>query len=245
MNLKTINITYDGLISTQPLSRIETTASDLNLLSGDSLNISNIRVKGINKAGMEYIGFNQDQGHWIITSANGKEDTSRKIASLTRSRSGRTTLTAHSPGTVYLEYVIDENCYATASAPTAYMTNRKLASTAILKVTVAAKKTAVPTPKATKLSSVKAARKSIALTWKKITSKVQKKRIKGYQIQYSTKRNFKKAKTKNVNGYQKTRVTLKKLKSKKKYYVRIRTILKINGKTYYSKWSRIKSVKTK
>lgn len=87
--------------------------------------------------------------------------------------------------------------------------------------------------------------RSIALTWKKITSKVQKKRIKGYQIQYSTKRSFKKAKTKNVNGYKKTRIILKKLKAKKKYYIRVRTILKINGKTYYSKWSKIKSVKTK
>lgn len=154
-------------------------------------------------------------------------------------------MNAHNPGTVYLEYVIDENCYATASAPMAYMTNRQLASTAILKVTIAAKKTAVPTPEATKLGSVKAAKRSIALTWKKITSKVQKKRIKGYQIQYSTKRSFKKAKTKNVNGYKKTRVTLKKLKAKKKYYIRVRTILKINGKTYYSKWSKIKSVKTK
>ena len=54
-----------------------------------------------------------------------------------------------------------------------------------------------------------------------------------------------KAKTKNVNGYKKTRVTLKKLKVKKKYYIRVRTILKVNGKTYYSKWSKIKSVKTK
>lgn len=245
VNLKTINVTYDGLISTQPLSKIETTAWDLNLLTGNSLTISNIRVKGINKAGTDYIGFNQDKGHWTITSADGKEDVSGNIASLSQSRSGKVTLNAHNPGTVYLEYVIDENCYATASAPMAYMTNRQLASTAILKVTIAAKKTAVPTPEATKLGSVKAAKRSIALTWKKITSKVQKKRIKGYQIQYSTKRSFKKAKTKNVNGYKKTRVTLKKLKAKKKYYIRVRTILKVNGKTYYSKWSKIKSVKTK
>ena len=32
-------------------------------------------------------------------------------------------------------------------------------------------------------------------------------------------------------------ITIKKLKSKKKYYVRIRTILKSGGKTYYSNWS--------
>ena len=48
------------------------------------------------------------------------------------------------------------------------------------------------------------------------------------------------------NGrYKKTNVTIKKLKSKKKYYVRIRTILKSGGKTYYSNWSASKSVKAK
>ena len=53
------------------------------------------------------------------------------------------------------------------------------------------------------------------------------------------------AKTKTVNGYKKNKITIKKLKSKKKYYVRVRTILKIRGKTSYSKWSKIKTVKTK
>lgn len=244
VNLKTINISYDGLISTQPLARVETTASDLNLLSGDSMDISNIKVKGVNKAGAPYIGFNQDRGHWILATADGKEDTSGRIASLSKNRSGKVVLHSYNPGTVYLEYVIDENCYATASAPTYYMTNKRLASTAILKVTVAAKKkVSTPEPKATKCSSVKAIKKSVTLTWKKVTSKVQGKRIKGYQIQYSTNKKFKKAKTKNVNGYKKNRITLKKLKAKKKYYIRVRTVLKINGKTYYSKWSKVKSVK--
>ena len=246
VNLKTINITYDGLISTQPLARIETTAQDLNLVAGDSLDISHIKVKGINKAGANYIGFNQDRGHWILTSADGREDTSGKMASLNTSRSGKVTLKAHTPGTIYLEYVIDENCYATASAPTAYMTNKRLASTAILKVTIAEKKKVnVPEPKATKLTSVKTGKKSLALTWKKITTKIQKKRIKGYQIQYATKKNFKNAKTKNISGYKKSRITISRLKSKKKYYLRIRTALKLNGKTYYSRWSKVKSAKVK
>ena len=92
VNLKTINVTYDGLISTQPLSKIETTASDLNLLTGNSLTISNIRVKGINKAGTDYIGFNKDRGHWIITSADGKEDVSTlRISVVFRNEDGSLT----------------------------------------------------------------------------------------------------------------------------------------------------------
>ena len=53
---------------------------------------------------------------------------------------------------------------------------------------------------------------------------------------------MKKAKTLTVKGSA-TRATLKKLVSKKKYYVRIRTYKVVSGKKYYSKWSSKKSVK--
>lgn len=55
---------------------------------------------------------------------------------------------------------------------------------------------------------------------------------------------MKKAKTLTVKGSA-TRATLKKLVSKKKYYVRIRTYKIVSGKKYYSKWSSKKSVKIK
>ena len=71
------------------------------------------------------------------------------------------------------------------------------------------------------------------------------KRISAYQIQYSEKPNFSKGKIKKVSGYKKTNITIKKLKSKRRYYVRIRTILKSGGKTYYSNWSASKNVKAK
>ena len=35
------------------------------------------------------------------------------------------------------------------------------------------------------------------------------------------------------------------LKVKKKYYFRVRVCKKVNGKTYYSGWSNVKSVKAK
>ncbi len=42
-----------------------------------------------------------------------------------------------------------------------------------------------------------------------------------------------------------TQNKVKKLKAKKKYYVRIRTYKTLNGKKVYSSWSKVKSVKTK
>lgn len=349
VNLKTIHITYDGLISTQPLSRIELSDNVTNrsLAASTSMNLSDIKLKGINAAGMDYIGFNQSKGHWIITDASGKEDTSGTIATLAKDRTGDVTFNAIKPGTVYLEYVIDENCYATAQHPDTFMTNEKLASTAIIKVSIGKCKThkyknvitkATPTkngkiikqcsvcndsqfvktiarpttytvtkntytgktvkptititdsngkklssssykvtyknagknietyqaqitfsgnysgsktisyqiiPKNSSIKSVKALKKSFSANWKSISSKMPTARISGYQIQYSENSKFSKAKTSTITGYKKTGTTIKKLKSKKTYYVRLRTMIKVKGKTYYSEWSKSKAVKTK
>ena len=61
-------------------------------------------------------------------------------------------------------------------------------------------------------------------------------------IIYHIKKN---KKTATVKKQKTTKVTIKKLKAKKKYYVRIRTYKTVNGKKVYSSWSKVKSVKTK
>ena len=98
------------------------------------------------------------------------------------------------------------------------------------------------TIKTPKLKSVKSKKKKmITLTW------TTNKNSSGYQISYSTSKKFKKSKTKTVlvkNKKTKTK-TIKKLKSKKTYYVRIRGYKTINGKKHYGHWSQVKKVKTK
>ncbi|MCM1128210.1 MAG: hypothetical protein NC429_17295 [Lachnospiraceae bacterium] len=64
----------------------------------------------------------------------------------------------------------------------------------------------------------------------------------GYQIQYGLKKNFKGAKS---IAKKSGSVTIKKLKKKKTYYIRVRTYTEIAGNTYYGKWSSRKSVKIK
>lgn len=66
--------------------------------------------------------------------------------------------------------------------------------------------------------------------------------VKGYQIQYSTNKKFKSAKTKKVT---KPNATLKRLKKKKIYYVRVRAYIKKGSKTYYGDWSIMKKIKVK
>ena len=99
---------------------------------------------------------------------------------------------------------------------------------------------AVAKPKSAKLKKVKSAKKAISVEWKKVRG------VKGYQVQVATDKKFKKnKKTVNIKRQKTTKTTVKKLKAKKKYYVRIRTYKIVNGKRDYSSWSKVKSVKTK
>lgn len=100
----------------------------------------------------------------------------------------------------------------------------------------------VTVPKATSIKGkIIAKKKAFLVKWKKKTG------ITGYQIQYSTNKKFKNkgSKIKTVKKPSTTKLTVKKLKSGKKYYVRIRTYKTVNGTSYYSEWSKAKKVKIK
>ena len=94
-------------------------------------------------------------------------------------------------------------------------------------------------PKGTSIKHLKKGVRAFKPTWKK-----QTKQISGYQVQYSTKKNFKSAKIKTVSSKKKSTWVIKK-KAHKRYYVRIRTYKKVGKAKYYSSWSSAKSVKTK
>lgn len=88
------------------------------------------------------------------------------------------------------------------------------------------------TVNATKFVKCKRKGKCIRLSWKKVKGAT-------YQIQYATRKKWKKPKKITVKG---TSTILKKLNQKKKYYVRIRCVKKKDGISYYSKWSKKKTV---
>ncbi len=95
-------------------------------------------------------------------------------------------------------------------------------------------------PKKTSIKKLSKGKKKFTVTWAKVSG------VKGYQIQYSSDKKFKKNnKSVTVTKQKTTKATVKKLESKKKYYVRVRTYKTVNGKKIYSSWSKVKSVKTK
>lgn len=94
-------------------------------------------------------------------------------------------------------------------------------------------------PPATSITSLSSKTNSISVKWKK------KSNITGYQIQYSTNSNYKSAKTIKIKSSKTTSKTISKLKSGKRYYVRIRTYKTVKSKNHYSSWSKSKNISTK
>ncbi len=114
----------------------------------------------------------------------------------------------------------------------------KASSTSITK---AASKSKSKKPKKTSISKIKAQKKGFKVTWKKVSN------AKGYQVKYSTSKKFTKktSKTATVKKATTTSKTVKDLKKKKTYYVKVRSYKTVNGNKVYSDWSNVKKVKTK
>lgn len=96
-------------------------------------------------------------------------------------------------------------------------------------------------PKKAVLSAVQSKKaKTVSVKWKRDNT------VTGYVIQYSTDKNFKKNVKKVTIGKNKTTsATIKKLRSKKTYYVKVAFYKKVSGKTYTGKYSNVKKVKVK
>ena len=95
----------------------------------------------------------------------------------------------------------------------------------------------------TSIVSKAAKNNAFKVRWQKASS------VTGYQIEYSLKSNMKSSKKVTIKKASTTAKTIKNLKNKKKYYVRVRTYKKMTVEgvkhTYYGKWSSKKTVKTK
>lgn len=96
----------------------------------------------------------------------------------------------------------------------------------------------VSKPKAPKIKSVKnSGKKKMTVKWSKVSG------VDGYELQYSTSKNFKKSVVKKNLSASKTSVNYSKLKKGKTYYVRMRSYVKVNNSKKYSSWCTKKSVK--
>ncbi len=79
--------------------------------------------------------------------------------------------------------------------------------------------------------------KKLKAYWKKNS------RVSGYQLQYSTSKQFTNGKTVTLKGANCTGAVRSNLTKGKTYSVRVRTYKKVGGKVYYSAWSKTRQVK--
>jgi len=125
-------------------------------------------------------------------------------------------------------------------------TNHKKVGIAVITIngkgnyTGTVKKTFKVIPAGTTISRLTGGSKKITVTWKKQAAQTS-----GYQIQYSSRKDFKTQKIVTVNNAGKTSCTITGLAKKHKYYMRIRTYKSVNSTKYYSTWSAAKTVTTK
>jgi len=100
-------------------------------------------------------------------------------------------------------------------------------------------------PAGKSISRLTAGKKAFTVKWTK-PSLTYRKQMTGYQIRYSTSSKMTSAKTVTVKSTTATSKKISsKLKSKKTYYVQLRTYKTINGTKYCSSWSKTKKVKTR
>lgn len=101
--------------------------------------------------------------------------------------------------------------------------------------------TVVVAPKKQSVSVGRPKKKQLKITWKKDSKAT------GYQVRISRNKNFKGSTTKNYNikSYKTYKKTISKLKSKKYYYVKVRSYKTVNKTKYYGTYSATKKVKVK
>ena len=104
------------------------------------------------------------------------------------------------------------------------------------------KPTTVKKPIAAKKVVVAKASAKLKAGKKKVTVKIKKASVSGYQIKYASNKNFKKAKTRNTR---KTIYTIKSLRSRKKCYVKVRAYKIVKGKKIYGSYSKVLKVTVK
>lgn len=93
-------------------------------------------------------------------------------------------------------------------------------------------------PKGSSINKIAGGFKKVTVRWTRNSG------IDGYQVQYSTRKDFKTQKTITIKGNKKNTTTINNLGNGKTYYVRVRTYKVIKKKKHVSPWSETKFAKT-
>ena len=151
------------------------------------------------------------------------DGTYKKISTMKKSLATTYTDTNVIYGTTYYYQV---KAYSGSGSNRTYLANSEIVK-------------ATSKPAAVTVKSVTVKKGKITLKWKKDKS------VSGYIIYRSTKKNGTYKRIANVKGASKTSFTNTKVTSGKKYYYKIRSYKRVNGKTVYGTYSTVEAAKAK
>lgn len=227
-----VNVTISGLTDSDKVKAVQTNSN---------INISGV-TKGtvtmsINDEEVKSVSFNDNDGELKVSYDNSGESNKLEVSqnSSSSSTGGGSTDPTPTPGGGGGGGAIP------APEPTPDDTDKKDDDKKPeTKPSEPTKPSATKKPAAVKVNKLIAKKKAIVVYWNKVNG------VDGYHIQLATDKKFNKNRKSVIVAKQNaSKKTVKKLKSKKKYFVRVRTYKTVNGKKIYGKWSKIKSVKIK
>lgn len=137
-----INSKIQSIVPLYNLNKVQLTTGEkaYEMSVGDSFPLDGLHVEGVNADKVAYYGFDENDGHWELTDAEGNVLTSNETAEIAEDAlTGRKTLTAKQAGTVYLKWMLNDGVeYSSKNDATVISSENfdTLADTAYIKIDI-------------------------------------------------------------------------------------------------------------
>ena len=138
-----INSKIQSIVPLYNLKKVQLTTGEkaYEMSVDDSFPLDGLHVEGVNADKVAYYGFDENDGHWVLTDAEGHELTSSETAEITEDKlTGRKTLTAKEAGTVYLKWMLNDGVKYTSKNDATVISSKNfdtpLVDTAYIKIDI-------------------------------------------------------------------------------------------------------------
>lgn len=137
-----INSKIQSIVPLYNLNKVQLTTGEkaYEMSVDDSFPLDGLHVEGVNADKVAYYGFDENDGHWELTDAEGNVLTSNETAEIAEDAlTGRKTLTAKQAGTVYLKWMLNDGVeYSSKNDATVISSENfdTLADTAYIKIDI-------------------------------------------------------------------------------------------------------------
>ena len=210
--------------STEPTAK--PTAEPTKIPAEDKVNVKKINVNISSKNGSSLVikwDRISEADYYEVYRATSKNGTYTKIKTINNAKTTSYTNTRLNCGTTYY-YIVKS--YKKINSQKVCIGESEVSSAKVIPIT-------------TSIKTAKTQKNKVTLKWKKVSG------VSGYEVYRATSKSGKYKKVKTITNSSKTTYVNENLKTGKKYYYKIRTYKKVNGKKVYGEYSTIKTVTVK